>query len=281
MKFSAVELDKQAIGYGNSYKNQLSLIRLLIIKWVFAFIMILSPQLVLAEYSCPLLFQRGEVYSESSIRFTIFNVQKTENVRWKQELFDKLVEQSDITLIQEAVDVMSYSSVKHKISFYDSWKSENFETGLATLSRVQPMLSMKLVSPTAEPISNTPKVSSIEQYSVAGQAESLLVVNTHGINFRPLVDFKMQIDEIFAAIKNHKGPMLWAGDFNTWSPGRKKYLMQIAKKLSLTEVVFENRKEFLLILDHAFIRGMNIRSAQQLDVEISDHRPLELVLDFI
>jgi len=129
-------------------------------------------------------------------------------------------------------------------------------------------------------VAATPKVTSIEEYAIQGLSEKFIVVNTHGINFTGLSAFKRQISAVAQEIKVYQGPMIWVGDFNTWSKRRKRYLNSVMKSLNLKEVKFKERSEAFLILDHAFVRGVEVSEAVQLQISISDHEPLQFRIDF-
>ena len=71
-----------------------------------------------------------------------------------------------------------------------------------------------------EPFSRTPKMALISQYPIAGSADQLMVVNVHSINFVVTSKFETQLQQIEEAISSHRGPLLLAGDFNTWISSR-------------------------------------------------------------
>lgn len=218
-----------------------------------------------------------------TILITVFNVQKTQNGSWSDEVFKALVEGSDLVLVQESID--RFPNYKYEGSyyidyFYKSWGNITYNTGLTSLTRVPFDEAMRLVSVDTEPIAATPKVTSVEKYSVFGLEHKLLVANTHAINFTGFSAFKRQISAVAKRLSEHEGPIVWAGDFNTWSSRRKKYLDEVMLSLGLKEVIFEKRSESFLVLDHVYVRGAKVRYAEQLQVGISDHEPLKFSLEF-
>jgi len=218
-----------------------------------------------------------------AILVTVLNIQKSENNGWRDDFFKALVEGSDLALIQESVDKFPEYKFEDSLYinyFYKSWGSTDYNTGLSSLSKVPFDEAKRLVSPDTEPVSATPKVTSIETYSVKGLDKKLLVANIHAINFTGLSAFKRQISAVAKELKKHDGPMVWAGDFNTWSGRRKQYLDSIMKELGFKEVLFDKRSEFFLELDHVYVRGAKVRYAEQLQVGISDHEPLQFTLEF-
>ena len=53
-----------------------------------------------------------------------------------------------------------------------------------------------------------------------------------------------------------------------------------AKKLNLKEVKFAGRSEMFLILDHVYVRGLEVSGARQIQLGISDHEPLQFKVTF-
>jgi endonuclease/exonuclease/phosphatase (EEP) superfamily protein YafD len=75
-----------------------------------------------------------------------------------------------------------------------------------------------------EPILRTAKSSGLSYFPIAGRTDQLLVINTHAMNFNFGQPFRSQIEATVRMIEGHVGPMIWAGDFNTWSKGRRSFL---------------------------------------------------------
>ena len=104
------------------------------------------------------------------------------------------------------------------------------------------------------------------------------------INFVDLNKFKIQLHELEMVLSAHHGPLIFSGDFNTWSRKRAIILDKVVTRLGLMPVTFaphESRKikRFLLSspLDRIFYRELseNKASAKVLDqICSSDHKPL-------
>ena len=220
---------------------------------------------------------------KSQLNVLVFNIKKMQYRGWNAEAFESLVTGSDLVLIQESVNnfpTYEFSEGLYFDVFYKSWGNDEYDTGVSSLSKAPNQSSEIMISPVTEPIANTPKVSSVETYSVEGLSEELMVINTHGINFVGVYSFQKQIKALYEKVSKHEGPMIWAGDFNTWSWGRKKVLDSFTEKLGLSEVAFEERSELFLELDHAYVRGGVVTEAKQLQVGLSDHEPLVFKIDF-
>jgi endonuclease/exonuclease/phosphatase (EEP) superfamily protein YafD len=115
------------------------------------------------------------------------------------------------------------------------------------------------------------------------------VVNVHGINFKiGLDDFRDQLGEIFERIADHRGPVVLAGDFNTWRERRLAFLVEKAEAAGLAAVDFspeihriESRSDNPL--DHIFYSrdflSPRTGSSDVLEeAKTSDHRPLYVEL---
>ncbi len=196
----------------------------------------------------------------------------------------KLSEVSDIMMIQEAMHTSEWQEtfsqqMPFSFSFFKSFCTENNQaTGVKNAARFKLMNDVILVSPGREPILNTPKVSGISRVDIPGYG-SVLIVNIHAINFVSDGVFKDHISQVADYIATQPGPVIWAGDFNTWSPSRQKFLDAKTKALQLVHVnpVNDDRKQ---ILDHIYVRGFDIVNAEVLKHTSSDHRPLMAVLKF-
>ncbi len=206
----------------------------------------------------------------------------------KENLFSdlkKLSETSDIMMLQEAMHTSEWQEtfsqqMPFSFSFFKSFCNENNQaTGVQNAARFKLMNDVILVSPGREPVLNTPKVSGVSRVDIPGHG-SVLMVNIHAINFVSDSVFKDHISQVADYISTQPGPVIWAGDFNTWSPSRQRFLDAKTKALQLVHVnpVNDNRKQ---ILDHIYVRGFDIVNAEVLNRTSSDHRPLMAVLKFI
>lgn len=94
------------------------------------------------------------------------------------------------------------------------------------------------------------------------------------MNFNFGTPFLRQIQTVYEAIKDHEGPMIWAGDFNTWSKKRFIELRKITELLGLEWLEPENDRRFLK-LDHILYRGIIPKYATiGSNVKTSDHFPI-------
>jgi endonuclease/exonuclease/phosphatase (EEP) superfamily protein YafD len=189
--------------------------------------------------------------------------------------------QSDLILLQEAMmgpdydafyNGMSKDEWIHAISFF---KESQTGTGVTTATSVQPDQVLPIRSVVTEPITHTPKMILLTKYKIDGADKELLVANIHGINFVSTRKYETQIAQLEEALKKHDGPIILAGDFNTYLLERTLIVGQMAKRLGLKYVDIDNRSITSVQLDHIFVRGLERLSAiSMLQIKSSDHHPL-------
>ncbi len=156
--------------------------------------------------------------------------------------------------------------------------------GLLTAAHAYNLSHCMLHSEHAEPGLATPKVALLAEYPLANSSQTLLTANIHSINFVRTHKFFAQLVQVEAAIAHHAGPIIFAGDFNTWRPKRMVLLEAMTNRLGLAAVDFaancdRHRKRFLgsAPLDHIFYRGLTAMpdTAQVIaETTTSDHKPM-------
>ncbi len=225
----------------------------------------------------------------NEIKLLVWNIKKAEaGEKWKKD-YDSLTRKHDIIAVQETRLESGKKSVTDKtqslrqdtaVSFE---KSDKSVTGVTTSSKASPLTVKPLTSPDREPFLNTPKMSIMTSYKLAGSSEKLLMINTHAINFVTDDKFERQMLDIAKYIKAHKGPVVWAGDFNTWSNSRLIILNKVVEGLDMLPVGFkkDDRSTFMLghKVDHIFVRGLSVTHSEVFDqISSSDHRPISVTL---
>ncbi len=156
--------------------------------------------------------------------------------------------------------------------------------GVLTAARINPLSKRSIITKHYEPILKTPKASLITEYPLFNKSATLMTINSHLINFVDLKKFKTQLHELEIALSTHHGPLIFSGDFNTWSRKRAALLEVVATRLGLTPVDFSPHetkkiKRFLLSppLDYIFYRGLREKKASAKvlgDIYSSDHKPM-------
>jgi len=196
---------------------------------------------------------------------------------------DLFTRDTDLVLIQEAAfrdGMLDSLQDNHFWSFAPGYTAGEISTGVMTVSRSAPLAQCNLTN--HEPWLGTPKATSITQYGLSGTDETLIVINIHAINFTVGVkQFRKQLDQILEVVSEHEGPMIFAGDFNTWRIGRTKAVDGIIQQLGLSPLEFAEDFRITAFghhLDHIYIRGLQVEDATSSDVASSDHNPMSVRL---
>ncbi len=131
-----------------------------------------------------------------------------------------------------------------------------------------------------EPLIRIPKIGLAVNYPLAGLQTRLLVVNIHLVNFTLGTEaMQHQIEALQDIIRTHQGPVVVAGDFNTWNNERETLVLQKMADLGLQQVTFQpdNRVDFFnRKVDNVFYRGLQVKKSLSHQVSSSDHNPLEV-----
>lgn len=224
-----------------------------------------------------------------NIEVLMWNVYKCKKKGWQDD-FITLMANKDLVLLQEAIinspfDRYFKKSFQHQWIMARSFKSvkTNIETGVKTGSTVAAKKHYFSVSKHSEPLSKTKKMSLTTLYPLYPfEQSSLLVINSHIINFVSFKKFRAHLEQVFQKLQHHDGPILLAGDFNTWNKKRLKYFHSLALSFSLEEVkmVRQPRLNHLFKhLDHIYCRGLAVIDAHvHTDIHSSDHYPISLSL---
>ncbi|UOF00702.1 endonuclease/exonuclease/phosphatase family protein [Bdellovibrio reynosensis] len=223
-------------------------------------------------------------YLPANFQISVWNIKKgSEGARWARD-FTSLVQRSNLVLIQESmldafVPAIALNQKGFCWNFATSFiDNDNNPTGVMSGGRIKALSVHYLRSPGREPILNTPKMTLIEEYAIANHPQTLLIANIHALNFVSNETNREHIDQAADYLKKHKGPMIFAGDFNTWNGNRLSATDAIMNYLKLKKVVLKNDSRGRK-LDHIYIRGFDTLEAEILnDVDSSDHKPLTAVL---
>lgn len=211
-----------------------------------------------------------------------WNIQKTSNLDWQSDLAS-LTDSANLVFIQEAVLEADYSasiSADTHREFAPGYRRGEMQTGVMTVSESSPTVTCDLSI--SEPWLRTPKATSISQYNLHERDENLLVINLHAVNFAfGTKSYHKQLTALDEYLEAHSGPVIFAGDLNTWSKRRLNLVDDFMTRHGLTPVTFEpdyRSKVFGKALDHIYIRGMETQFAETIKVDSSDHNPLRVRL---
>lgn len=228
----------------------------------------------------------------TSLRAVVWNIKKAEMTNWKKE-FVRFSKGQDLFLLQEAYGSSVFTETLSSFGTF-KWnfgvsfvvpKDNDAPSGTMIGASVEPSVTLVRHSPDVEPVVSTPKSMTLARYPLQDRSDELLVISVHAINFQTTQAFKRQIDQIVKYVREHTGPLILAGDFNTWNESRMTYLLSLAKKSGLTEVNYKNGDQRVkfgnYILDHTFTRGVNVKNSYVQKTDGSDHHPLFIEFDLI
>ena len=222
--------------------------------------------------------QHGAKLNPEGISILNWNIYKGKRENWATD-FRRYSYRHDVVTIQEAHlgdELKSVLNDEHPHwTLNAAFNYRNKATGVMTASSVKPVYACG--QRTLEPVIRTPKTTLISYYPVAGMDELLLVANIHSVNFSLGVEvYQEQIKELFDLMREHQGPIVLAGDFNTWSDQRMQIVQNLAKRLSLASLDYTNHNRtsvFGNALDHVFYRGLEPVEHDTWHVTSSDHNP--------
>ncbi len=235
------------------------------------------------------------VIPRDDIKVLIWNMYKAGKDSWATD-YKKLIKGMDVLLLQEIFTVPKMNKVLLDdeerqyflaTSFKD--KKENLaRTGTATASRFRPVKVGWQRSYYREPIIRTPKMVSVAEYDLAGTDKNLLTLNIHAINFVSTRKLRHQVVAALELAKKHDGPVVFGGDFNTWSKKKLRMLAGEMHRYNFTEVKFPRlgkddgrMKTFGNVLDHVFVRDLRIKKSKvYANIEGSDHKAMEVHLAY-
>lgn len=216
------------------------------------------------------------------IRLFAWNIQKQRSPAIHGELRDFAAD-ADLGLLQEVWLEDDFSNTfcsRWNASFADGFQTNRRTTGVMTMAAAAPRYASQHQA--WEPLLRTPKATSLTRFGLAGHHEEVLVANIHAINFSlGTRSYGRQLQTLRPSIESHTGPVILAGDFNTWSRERVQLLKEYSRQLGLTEVHFtEDRRKRVLNrpLDYIFVRGFQVMEARSHKSRHSDHNPLHATL---
>ena len=218
-----------------------------------------------------------------AIRLFSWNLHKQGDPGWERDLA-RFAGEADVVLLQEAVlrddlrAVLGASALRYTMASAFIYRGSDH--GVVTAARVPPLALCS--ERAAEPLFRIPKAALISWYPLAGRDATLAVVNLHAINFEvTLTPYEAQLAALVRVLARHRGPIAFAGDFNTWSDGRRAAMRAAADALGLTEVPLDpdGRATFYgQQLDHVMVRGLAVLAASATVVQSSDHNPVAVTL---
>ena len=216
---------------------------------------------------------------QGKLNLLVWNIYKQSREGWSSAL-SMLARGRQLMLLQEAsmtAPLASWLAEKGGFRYQvEAFKAFDIASGVLNLS---PTPARSVCAFTQlEPWLRLPKSALYALYPLSN-GEQLAVVNVHAVNFSYGTDeYQQQLDALIKRLAQHQGPMIVAGDFNSWSQARGAILAQMLSRLALIEVDYQpdNRLQFIngLPLDHVFYRGLLADKAEAPITDASDHNPI-------
>ncbi len=262
------------------------LITLVVVSFHFIFVIPNKPNLITTSpntsndiYSC---YQNSEPKAldvSDGLSLTVWNIYKQNRSHWQTEL-NKLTAGSDLVLLQEAsmTDglLLWVTSGQWESTRVNAFEAFEKSAGVLNLATHLPIEACAYTH--EEPWLQLPKSALWSRYKLSN-GEELAVINIHAVNFTfGTEDYEAQLKSLTKNLQKYRGPVIFAGDFNSWSEARFTVLKEALEKVGLAEVAFEpdNRTQFItgLVLDHVFYRGLELEKAKAPITDASDHNPM-------
>ncbi len=235
------------------------------------------------------LFHFGEAahkhHGAEHLNLLVWNIYKGKmGPQWRED-FRGLAADKDLIFVQEAL------FPEHK-EFFESqmpgwhWSfAPSFQyrfslrsTGVVMGSRIHPHSFDFHRHSEKEFLVGTPKMTLHHRY-LLGESHTFSVVNTHSVNFTSHQNYFSQwqsVEKFFHLEKS--GPLIVAGDFNTWNTTRWLYLLNFLGQHGLEPVILDDDPR-VLKLDHVFFRHCTVEKASiRKEIRSSDHWPMEVRL---
>ena len=219
------------------------------------------------------------------ISFLNWNIYKGNGDRWQHDL-STFAQSHDVMTIQEVLldDELAGLLESHDFNWVmnTAFHLDGVAAGVMTVASSDAVHSCGFKD--KEPLIRVPKSTLISYYAINGSEQRLLVANIHSINFTLGIDsYRKQLEKLHDAIEHHEGPMIVAGDFNSWNDDRVKEVAELIDKLSLSEIEYAiNNKTHVFgnAIDHIFYRQLELVSNQVWQVASSDHNPISVDFRF-
>ncbi|MCP3871189.1 MAG: endonuclease/exonuclease/phosphatase family protein [Gammaproteobacteria bacterium] len=214
-----------------------------------------------------------------AIDLLVWNIYKGNIDGWLKDL-DHLSLNRDLVILQEVKldrrmqEMLAESGYHWRLA--TAFHYRDLKTGVLTASSAAPVFSC--MYRVQEPLIRIPKSVLVTRYALANHEQQLLAVNIHGINFESNhKGFKTQLTSLGHIVNEHIGPVIVAGDFNTWSQARVDHLYKLVDKVGLKPLAIEGENRTQVFghnLDLIFYRGLVPVEAGTMAVVTSDHTPL-------
>lgn len=217
--------------------------------------------------------------ANGQLELLVWNIYKQNRVNWHSEL-DKFSQSSQLLLLQEASMTEALKSWITERQWGGNqaaaFRVLGESVGVLNLSKQMPSHACAYTE--VEPWLRLPKSAIYALYRLS-DGQSLAVVNLHAVNFTYGTDeYANQLSTLITRLDEHQGPVIVAGDFNSWSEQRMTAMKTALQGAGMQEVIFspDHRIQFVtgFALDHVFYRGLTVINAKAPQTDASDHNPM-------
>ncbi len=214
------------------------------------------------------------------VRIASWNLHKGADDGWQADL-ERIAASNDVVLLQEALldrdleSTLEAAGLRWQLA--SSFTVNGRDAGVLTAARVLPLAACTQWS--LEPLLALPKSALVTRFRLSGQDTTLAIANLHAINFTLSAGgaYRRQLEAVRAELATHRGPIVFAGDFNTWNDARRGAVEAVARDLGLAPVAFrpDVRQRFAgHAVDFIYVRGLEVIVAKSIEVVSSDHNPV-------
>ena len=162
-------------------------------------------------------------------------------------------------------------------------RRDGLRDGVMTVSRVKALNDIqRVICKYPEPFLKTPKAALIKTFPLAGTAKTLLVINVHATLVRLKSAAVEEMEHLLSHLPDHDGPIILAGDFNTFTAGYLRAVAGVLARLGLEYVpIPDDPRPKTQALDQVFCRDLVVTNARvDTSIRNSDHFPLMLDLAY-
>ncbi|MCZ4338114.1 endonuclease/exonuclease/phosphatase family protein [Shewanella colwelliana] len=239
---------------------------------------VMDEQAHLISSTCGQHSSARPIDNRGVLNLAVWNIYKQQKTQWQQTL-TALEHDAHLILLQEAklspkLERFITSNGLH-LAMAKAFKLFSTPVGVMNLSTESASLSCAFHA--IEPWIRFAKSSLVSSYLLSN-GQTLLVVNLHGINFDwRLQRYEQQWEVVAKKIALHQGPVILAGDFNTWRNERLEIVEELTARLKLKEARYKSdfrHRVFGYPLDHLYYRGLNLVHAASFKTASSDHNPI-------
>ncbi len=163
-------------------------------------------------------------------------------------------------------------------------RRDGLRDGVMTVSAAAPVeTATRVLCHSPEPLLKTTKATLISRFKIEGQTKSLCVVNTHATLVRRPATAVKEIEKVLKKIRDHEGPILYAGDFNTFSKTYIREVDRVMSTIGLERVILEaDPRTATTALDQLYVRDIKVISAKvETEYLHSDHFPITATLEIL